>query len=448
MSARVNETGRGPSKVLIISFQYWPALNARAFRWTALAEDWVRKGREVHVVCARVPDRPVLETQNGVRIHRVGSAWIERLRGAAIPVTGGETAARRSAIRYAATATARAIWHRIYWPDTSCTWYFAARSKARELLAAIRPEAVVSVSPPFTAVAVGRSLARRSRRESRWLIDLGDPFSFADEAPPNNFHIYRGLNIRFERSCFAAADSVSVTTPETRDRYAALFPESAQKIIVIPPLVALPETGGGTVHAGRSDRRQLAFLGRLYPTIRPPDFLLALFAALAEAPAGERYELHFYGETWECEASFAPYRHMLGRNLFVHGAVPRERAASAMRSAYALVNIGNDTRYQLPSKIVEYAMTGRPILNLVAHPDDSSARFLARHPARLTLTARGRGPTPEDLKRLREFLGRTPEEISPAMLHTWLAPYTLPQISARYDALLSGASPPGEPHNR
>ena len=438
----MNYTGLGPSKVLIISFQYWPALNARAFRWTALAEDWAREGREVHVVCARVPDRPVLETQNGVQVHRVGSAWIERLRGAAMPVTGGGTAARQSAIRRAATAAARAIWHRIYWPDTSCTWYFAARSKARELLAVIRPEAVVSVSPAFTAVAVGRSLARRSRRGFRWLIDLGDPFSFADEAPPNNFRIYRGLNIRFERSCFAAADSVSVTTSETRDRYATLFPESAQKIAVIPPLVALPETGSGTVHTGRSDRRRLAFLGRLYPTIRPPDFLLALFAALARAPGGERYELHFYGETWECEASFAPYRHMVSRNLFVHGAVPRERAASAMRSAYALINIGNDTRYQLPSKIVEYAMTGRPILNLVPRPDDSSARFLARHPAHLTLTARGDGPTPEDLRQLREFLERSPEEISQAMLRAWLAPYTLPEISMRYSALLSGTSSP------
>ena len=100
----MNDTGRAPSKVLIVSFQYWPALNARAFRWTALAEGWAREGREVHVVCARVPDRPVLETQNGVRVHRVGSAWIERLRGAAMPVTGGGTAARRSAIRRAATA--------------------------------------------------------------------------------------------------------------------------------------------------------------------------------------------------------------------------------------------------------------------------------------------------------------------------------------------------------
>jgi glycosyltransferase involved in cell wall biosynthesis len=444
----MNDTGRGSSKVLIVSFHYWPALNARAFRWTALAEDWASQGREVHVVCARRPDRPVAETLNGVRVHRVGSAWIERLRGAALPVAGAGTAAQPNRVRRLLTSFARSLWHGIYWPDTSCTWFFAARSKTRELLGAIGADALVSVSPAFTAVAVGRSLARRTPRGFRWLIDLGDPFSFAEEAPPNNFRLYRGLNIRFERSCFAAADSVSVTTSETRDRYAALFPESAQKIAVIPPLVILPETGPGTAQAGRSDRRRLAFLGRLYPTIRPPDFLLALFAALTAAPEGERYELHFYGETWECEASFAPYRHMVDRNLFLHGPVPRERAVSAMRSAYALVNIGNDTRYQLPSKVVEYAMTGRPILNLVPRPDDGSAKFLAAHPAHLTLSARAGGPTSEDLRRLREFLERPPGEISEATLRAWLAPYTLPEISMRYGALLSGASAPGNPSNR
>jgi len=443
----MNPRGRGPGKVLIISFQYWPALNARAFRWTALAEAWARAGREVHVVCARVPDRPVLETLNGVRVHRVGSAWIEGLRGAAKPVSGGTTA-KPNAVRRIFTAVARSLWHGIYWPDTSCTWYFAARNKARKLLASIGPDAVVSVSPAFTAVAVGRSLARRSQRKFRWLIDLGDPFSFAEEAPPNNFRLYRHLNVRFERGCFAAADSVSVTTTETRERYAALFPESAQKIAVIPPLVAMPETVTAVAHGASSGRRRLVFLGRLYPRIRRPDFLLALFAALGEAPEGKRYELHFYGETWECGPSFAPYQYMVGKTLFLHGLVQRERAASAMYSADVLVNIGNDTRYQLPSKIVEYAMTGRPILNLAPRPDDSSARFLADHPAHLTLVARARGPTPDDVSRLREFLERDQEEMSKAMLHKWLAPYTLPEISSRYDALLSSAFAPRDPSNR
>ncbi len=434
----MSPSGRAPEKVIVVSYLYWPALTARAFRWTALAESWAREGCEVHVVCARTPDRPAFESVNGVQVHRVGSASIERLRASTAPESGPRAAARGNGIRRTAVAAVRSIWHAIYWPDTSCLWFFAARKKAGELVAAIDPDAIVSVSPTFTAVAVGRSVARRRPSRLRWLIDLGDPFSFAEEAPQNNFRLYRGLNIRFERGCFAEADAVSVTTPETRDRYAALFPESARKIAVIPPLLALPETIGEP--AERPDRRRLVFLGRLYPSIRRPDFLLALFAALKDCEAAERCELHFYGNTWECEASFAPYRHRLGRDIHVHGPVPREQAISAMRSADVLVNIGNDTHYQLPSKIVEYAITGKPILNLAAHADDSSARFLADYPSQLTLVARAEGPTPGDVENLKAFLGRPSPEIAPEALRAWLAPYTLAEISARYRALLSGAA--------
>jgi len=423
-----------PARLLIVSYLYWPALTARAFRWTALAESWTREGHEVHVVCARSPGRPAFESVRGVQLHRVGSPSIERLRASAVP---GGAAGTAAAVRRAAAAALRQIWHAIYWPDTSCPWYFAARRKASELVAAIDPDALVSVSPTFTAVAVGRSVARRRPRRLRWLIDLGDPFSFAEEAPQNNFRLYRRLNLRFERGCFAEADAISVTTAETRDRYAALFPESARKIAVIPPLVALPEAEGTGEAAGPSDRRRLVFLGRLYPTIRRPDFLLALFAALKDSGANEHYELHFYGDTWECEANFAPFRDRLGRDIHLHGPVPREQAISAMRSASVLVNIGNDTHYQLPSKVVEYATTGKPILNLAAYPDDSSARFLADYPAHLTLVAHGRDPVPDDIEKLKAFLARPSRGIPFETLRAWLAPYTLAEISARYRALLS-----------
>jgi glycosyltransferase involved in cell wall biosynthesis len=429
-------TGGEPFKVVIVSFQYWPALSARSFRWTALAERWASEGSEVHVVCAGSSARPAAETVNRVHVHRVGSAWIERLR-ASQAASSPATATAPGVIKRAAGAAARSIWHAIYWPDTSCTWYWAARRKARELVAEVGPTALVSVSPTFTAVAVGRALRRSGDHRFRWLIDLGDPFSFSEEAPPNNFRLYRRLNLAFERACFADADCVSVTTPETRERYAALFPESASKIAVIPPLLALPDTAGPA--AGEtSARRSLVFLGRLYPTIRRPDFLLKLFAALVEAQPGEGYELHFYGETRECEASFVRYAHLMGRSIHVHGSVSRERAAAAMRSADVLVNLGNDTRYQLPSKIVEYSTTGKPILNLARYPDDSSARFLADYPAHLTLLAREEGPAAEDAAKLRAFLLRPPQPIAQELLRARLAAYALPQVSARYSALLSG----------
>jgi len=424
--------------ILIISFQYWPALNARAFRWTALAEDWVRRGHRVHVLCSTLSDRPASEEVNGVRIHRCGS-WIERQRGGHAQSAPGRTALRRSPLRAAADGLG-AAWRKVYWPDTCCTWYFSARSKARGLIQALEPEVVVSVSPAFTAVAAGYSLAHDRSRSFRWIIDLGDPFSFAEEAPTNNFHLYRGLNAHFERSCFATADAVSVTNSATRDRYAAIFPESAGKIEVIPPLISLPRAVNSD-QASRTGAPKLVFLGRLYPSIRRPDFLLALFAALTRLRGDRGYELHFFGESWECAKSFEPYRQMVGRSVFLHEPVPRDQVAEQMHSAHALINIGNTTGYQLPSKIVEYAASGKPILNIAAFPDDISVRFLAGYPAHLALTAGSDDPSDEDLRRLVGFLESAPERIPEVDLRNWLAPFTLPRVSSSYLALLARRNP-------
>ena len=40
-------------KILIISHRYYPNTNARAFRWTALAEYWADKGHTIDVISLR-----------------------------------------------------------------------------------------------------------------------------------------------------------------------------------------------------------------------------------------------------------------------------------------------------------------------------------------------------------------------------------------------------------
>jgi glycosyltransferase involved in cell wall biosynthesis len=434
-------SGRGA--ILIVSFSYWPTLNARAFRWTALAEDWASRGFDVHVVCALAPGRPRYETVNGVHVHRAGAGLVEKARArlararAAQTVTARPSAAQRPA-RSAGAAVRlvqfvnRRVWRNLHWPDTTCLWYFDALATARTVAKDVQVQALVSVSPTFTAVAVGRALLRGLAPAPRWLIDLGDPFSFAVEAPPNNFRLYGALNVRFERACFTTASAVSVTNELTRDGYARRFPESAAKIGVIPPLLTVPPSGAAA--AAPDGRRRLVFLGTLYPTIRRPDDLLALFRRLRVRPGFEDIELHFYGDVRECAASFERQRDLLGTRVFVHGPVPRADAAAAMRSAAVLVNIGNDTSYQLPSKIVEYAMTGKPILNLASVPDDSSSRFLAAYPLHCTLHSAA-APSDEDVERTARLVAEG-GTLPPAELTRWTEPFTLPRISAAYLALL------------
>lgn len=429
-------------RILIVSFAYAPVLNARAIRWTALAERLAAEGARVDIVTAWSPGLPRAEERGGVHVVRVGSRMLGMLREAlgrdrrsATVAEGRAADAPRRLVATAARA-AKALWRAVAWPDPSCLWFFAARATAARLLKTHRHGFLITVAPPFTATLVGYRLTGNADAP-RWLVDLGDPFSFADEAPPNNFRLYRGLNRGFERRVFARAAAVSVTTEATSARYREAFPESADKLIVIPPLVSLPgaPVQGEPFFAGAGKLR-LLYVGTLYSRIRRPDFLLALFARLGGTAVWTSAELHFIGDVSDCLRSFAGHRELLGAKIFLHGPKPRAQVLRAMQETGFLVNIGNDTAYQLPSKVVEYVSTGKPIVNIARRSDDSSAAFFARYPLTLNLVDSRGPPTEAQLASFLAFVSTPHSSLGSEEIRRWLAPYSLAEVSRTYRDLL------------
>ncbi|MGQ0512044.1 MAG: glycosyltransferase [Betaproteobacteria bacterium] len=417
--------------VVIVSFSYAPRLNPRAFRWTAVAEWLAARGHRVDVVSSWVRDAPPTELRTGVRIHRAGWPAIEGARAGMGGAVGGFTpgAAAGGGLR----SLARRIWGAVCWPDVSATWYFPALSVATRLLRSQPGAALVSVAPAFTAVAIGAALKRR-HPDVPWILDLGDPFSFLVETPPNNLLLYGALNRRFERSAFARAASVSVTNPLTARRYAEAFPESAGKLQVIPPLLSADLVPGASV--GQDGCVRLVFIGTLYRGVREPQFLLELFARTLERAPAAGLELHFYGDIGACAPLFDAWRERCRGRLHVHGVVSRERALAATREAGVLVNLGNQTAFQLPSKVVEYAASGKPVLNVAAHDNDSSSEFFRRYPRALGVVATGAAPTVDQVDALVKFAVAPPAPVAADRLEAFLSPYRIESVAGRYRDLI------------
>jgi glycosyltransferase involved in cell wall biosynthesis len=114
---------------------------------------------------------------------------------------------------------------------------------------------------------------------------------------------------------------------------------------------------------------------------------------------------------------------------------PRDAAAAALAGADVLVNVGNESADQLPSKLVEYAAAGKPILH-IARQQDASAEFLGGYPDALTLLDAGM-PTPDQVQALAAFVRSLPRALGMEARERWIAPYRLPSIAARYEALLA-----------
>ena len=58
-------------KILIVTEYYWPHIGGVEIVFKNLAEGLIKRGHEVKVVTAQVPDTKAQENLNGVEIHRV-----------------------------------------------------------------------------------------------------------------------------------------------------------------------------------------------------------------------------------------------------------------------------------------------------------------------------------------------------------------------------------------
>lgn len=434
-------------RALIISASYTPLLNPRAFRWSSIAEQWSAKRVLVDVISAGAPNVSGVDIHKGVRVFRSNSGVVERLREKFRPSSRTTVAladvstevSKESIIVSLLKSMVRRVhdlvWKNLYWPDYACLWYFPALKQAEALLKERRYDTVITVSDPFTAHLVGRTL-KKKYPDLNWLVDIGDPFSFRYDNPTNNFDLYEKFNHRNERDVFIKADRVTVTSEATRDRYAELFAESADKISVVGPLAPdVVKSIDGQSLLDDNGKYKLVFAGTLYRNIRNPHYLLQMYESLLVGDMRDKFELHFLGGFDDCKSYFAPYNDELGKTLFLHGLVPREAALKTLGAADILINIGNENPYQLPSKIVEYAALGKPIVQLSAIENDSSHGFLKSYPNVLIVDSADSSDANMvqlQVQQLEEFIKNSHQTISPSVISAAIKPFTIQNISQEY----------------
>ncbi len=110
-----------------------------------------------------------------------------------------------------------------------------------------------------------------------------------------------------------------------------------------------------------------------------------------------------------------------------------------MCRADVLVNVGNNNRFQLPSKLVDYVAASRPILNFVARPDDPSVIALRGYDAVLNVVGPFGTVDPDLLASVGNFVqagALAPE----GQRLRWLAQFELPAIIRAYEAELTPAT--------
>lgn len=436
-------------RILIISPYYFPYINPRAARWTALAEFWAKQGLEVHIICSKRAGYKKEEIQNGVAIHRTGYNSLKEVlyhlintkkrRGEAEESLKSNKPSRSKFLTLFVWFNENII-KKLYFPDDAFIWYRKATKRAVKLQNERKFDVLISVSLPFTAQLIGLNF-KKKYPNIPWLVDIGDPFAFQFTHPLNNHFFYKQLNINLEKRVLEMADAVSVTTKGAKELYENHFPAMGEKISIMPPLKSrVVAKSAKFSHDVAFQKIHIGYFGSFFKNVREPNaFLELLRSTFQQYPDWrDKIEIHFFGDIIEHFTKTFEKAEDLKESLKFYGLVPKETAEALMGEMDFLLNIGNQTTFQLPSKSVDYLASGKPIINICSIEADTFASFFKSYPFILNLKLEQSKIEKLQIERFLAFLienkGKTVEQ---SLLKEIMQPFEIESISAQYLNCLS-----------
>ncbi|WP_340025415.1 hypothetical protein MHI24_09655 [Paenibacillus sp. FSL K6-1096] len=111
----------------------------------------------------------------------------------------------------------------------------------------------------------------------------------------------------------------------------------------------------------KNKRITFAYAGIFYKEIRNPEKLLN---ALSKMNIDFLFVMYTMTHGAVYNDVLLPYKKILGDKLEINSLIPREDCITKLSSMDFLINLENSTSNQVPSKLVDYALTNRPILSI------------------------------------------------------------------------------------
>ncbi len=437
-------------KILLVTYFYLPESNPRSERWSQIVDFWEKEGHSIFVITAAKQNTDTIQNK---KIKRSKENKLGRIRreitnhdinmsnfsdGKKISIFDKLYVFFISKLKLTIKLSYNFFLKNTQWPDFAWTWINQAYKDTKKIIDSEGPfDILISVSHPFSSHIVAKRI-KKTNPKLPWIIDMGDPFCFLEDSQPNNFYLYKSLNKRKEKEIFSLCDYASVTNQETKEIYSSLFPESKNKIKVIEPLLndsffkRNKEIENSITKKRESKKKfKLIYIGTLYSKIRNPLFLMKLLERLS-VMLSEDIEMHFYGLTNDVDISKLVFKNF---SYFFHGEVSKEDSYYKLFESDILVNISNITNFQLPSKLVDYAITGKPILNISSIKDDSSNKFLENYPNSISICSQD-FISEDELKKISTFISES-KNIKKDSIdeQKFLAKYKISEISKKYKSL-------------
>ena len=211
---------------------------------------------------------------------------------------------------------------------------------------------VIALSTPFMNLLglakYVHQLPNNTKKKTVYIADSGDPFYYSQQTK-------RALYFKWvEKWVYRHFDYLSIPTSDAIPAYAPLIPK--EKIQIIPQAFNMREVRLSPAPTG--DVPTLAYAGVFYQDIRNPEFLLQHLCTLTE---DFRFHVYLRHRDPHITSVLDKYQKQLGNKLIIHYSVKRTELLYQLSQCHFLINISNTTSTQLPSKLIDYGITKRPV---------------------------------------------------------------------------------------
>lgn len=341
-------------KINIVTASYPPLIHPRSFRASELAKEFVRLGNDVTVTNITMVDGfdyEKLSEETGVKINNLP------LYHHSIQDSADNKVKYQKIRKFLAPLTEYFLAGQLF-------------NKTAQLVKLLKFPAdldlAISLSVPFMDIlGVSRYLEKhRPNSHMIAIADSGDPFYYSKQYKKAPY--FRGI----ERRAYKQYDYLTIPTENAIPLYNKLMPEN--RIIVIPQAFNLRDVK--RYNGDRGNVTKFAYAGVFYSDIRNPEFL---FSYLDDWK--DDYEFHVYMRYKdEFFLNLMQKYPNLAKHTIINKAILREELIYELSKMHFLVNIENLSNTQMPSKLIDYGISLRPIFSCNANSfsEEKFANFL------------------------------------------------------------------------
>ncbi len=324
-------------KITIISHAIYPHISPRSFRTTELAKGLAQLGHEVVVYALTgTYDYTQYQKENGITVRSLGVSRLNTNSDGLRNVKRGFISQKINGVLF------KLLNPLIDYPRSEFI------SLTQELLKKIEPcDYLITIAHPY-GIHWGAALFNKKYPHTKfkiWVSDCGDPFM--GDKDVKRCKLILG---RLEKLWGDQTDAIVIPVEKGRLGYAK---EVQNKIAIIPQSIDFSAVRLAAYVPNKVPT--FLYCGAVYPGMRDPT---ALLEYLSDIKDDFRFVVYSQSEL------FNRFKPVLGDKLDIRAKINRLDLIEIQSQMDFLVNIKNDSDNQTPSKLIDYGLSKRPVLDI------------------------------------------------------------------------------------